>query len=180
MNTDHIKTELPGPQARAILKRDSKVVSPSYPRDYPFVMSHGEGVEVWDVDGNRFLDFAAGIAVCATGHSHPQVVQAVKAAADEVHMVFPSLHTMGVMFELSKGEKEIVKAFEEQANTIVMDVMTKNVHTCSPDTTLNEVASTFVEEGINRPPVVDEEGHVVGIVARGDIVRVFRVNNSTM
>ena len=82
MKTDHIKTELPGPQARAILKRDSKVVSPSYPRDYPFVMSHGEGVEVWDVDGNRFLDFAAGIAVCATGHSHPQVVQAVKAAAD--------------------------------------------------------------------------------------------------
>lgn len=108
------------------------------------------------------------------------ILRSVKAAADEVHMVFPSLHTMGVMFELSKGEKEIVKAFEEQANTIVMDVMTKNVHTCSPDTTLNEVASTFVEEGINRLPVVDEEGHVVGIVARGDIVRVFRVSNSTM
>jgi len=34
------------------------------------------------VDGNRFLDFAAGIAVCSTGHSHPQVVQAVKDAAD--------------------------------------------------------------------------------------------------
>ena len=59
------------------------MVSPSYPRDYPFVMSHGRGVEVWDVDGNRFLDFAAGIAVCSTGHSHPQVVQAIKDAADQ-------------------------------------------------------------------------------------------------
>lgn len=108
------------------------------------------------------------------------ILRSVESAADEVHMVFPSLHTMGVMFELSKGEKEIVKAFEEQANTIVMDVMTKNVITCTPDTSLNEVASTFVEKGINRLPVVDEEGHVVGIVARGDIVRVFRVNNSTM
>jgi 4-aminobutyrate aminotransferase len=83
MKSQHIKTELPGPEARAIMERDAAVVSPSYPRDYPFVMSHGRGVEVWDVDGNRFLDFAAGIAVCATGHSHPQVVEAVKKAADQ-------------------------------------------------------------------------------------------------
>jgi 4-aminobutyrate aminotransferase len=82
MNTTHIVTELPGPKARAILERDSKVVSPSYPRDYPFVMSHGRGAEVWDADGNRFLDFAAGIAVCSTGHTHPQVVQAIKDAAE--------------------------------------------------------------------------------------------------
>ena len=79
----HIRTELPGPKARALLDRDANVVSPSYPRDYPFVMSHGRGAEVWDVDGNRFLDFAAGIAVCSTGHCHPQVVAAIKAAADE-------------------------------------------------------------------------------------------------
>jgi len=79
----HINTPLPGPNARALLERDAKVVSPSYPRDYPFVMSHGKGVEVWDVDGNRFLDFAAGIAVCSTGHSHPRVVQAIKDAADQ-------------------------------------------------------------------------------------------------
>ena len=65
-----------------MLARDARVVSPSYPRDYPFVMSHGKGAEVWDVDGNRFLDFAAGIAVCSTGHSHPKVVQAVQAAAE--------------------------------------------------------------------------------------------------
>ena len=81
MKTPHIKTELPGPKARALLARDSAVVSPSYPRDYPFVMSHGRGTEVWDVDGNRFLDFVAGIAVCSTGHAHPQVVAAITDAA---------------------------------------------------------------------------------------------------
>jgi 4-aminobutyrate aminotransferase len=79
----HLKTALPGPNARAMLARDVSVASPSYPRDYPFVMSHGRGTEVWDVDGNRFLDFVAGIAVCSTGHAHPRVVSAIKTAADK-------------------------------------------------------------------------------------------------
>ncbi len=83
MKNQRILTELPGPKARALLARDANVVSPSYPRDYPFVMSHGKGAEVWDVDGNRFLDFAAGIAVCSTGHSHPLVVEAIKSAAEK-------------------------------------------------------------------------------------------------
>jgi 4-aminobutyrate aminotransferase len=83
MRKPNIKTDLPGPKARALLARDALVVSPSYPRDYPFVMSHGKGAEIWDVDGNRFLDFAAGIAVCSTGHSHPAVVQAIKDAAEQ-------------------------------------------------------------------------------------------------
>lgn len=83
MKSAHIKTPLPGPKAQALLNRDAQVVSPSYPRDYPFVMSHGKGAQVWDVDGNRFLDFAAGIAVCSTGHSHPAVVTAIKEAADQ-------------------------------------------------------------------------------------------------
>lgn len=81
MKNPHLKTELPGPKARDLIARDARVVSPSYPRDYPFVMSHGRGVEAWDVDGNRFLDFAAGIAVCSTGHSHPAVVAAITDAA---------------------------------------------------------------------------------------------------
>jgi len=84
MSNPHLKTPLPGPKAQALLARDVLVTSPSYPRDYPFVMSHGKGCEVWDVDGNRFLDFMAGIAVCSTGHAHPKVVQAVKDAADRV------------------------------------------------------------------------------------------------
>src|SRR3981189_2964745 len=83
MKKPSIKTDLPGPKARELLARDALVVSPSYPRDYPFVMSHGKGAQIWDVDGNRFLDFAAGIAVCSTGHSHPRVVQAIKDAADD-------------------------------------------------------------------------------------------------
>jgi 4-aminobutyrate aminotransferase len=61
---------LPGPKAQAILARDQKHTSPSYPRDYPFVMDYGKGAECWDVDGNRFIDFAAGIAVLSTGHAH--------------------------------------------------------------------------------------------------------------
>jgi 4-aminobutyrate aminotransferase len=83
MNDVQHKTTLPGPKARALIERDRKVVSPSYVRDYGFVMSHGRGAECWDVDGNRFVDFAAGIAVCSTGHSHPAVVDAVKKAADQ-------------------------------------------------------------------------------------------------
>ncbi|HVC02889.1 MAG TPA: acetyl ornithine aminotransferase family protein [Steroidobacteraceae bacterium] len=82
MKNARIITPLPGPLARELIARDAAVVSPAYSRDYPFVMAHGRGAEVWDVDGNRFLDFAAGIAVCSTGHSHPAVVQAVKDAAD--------------------------------------------------------------------------------------------------
>ena len=68
-----IVTSLPGPRARAIIERD-RVVSPSYTRSYPLVAERGEGAMVEDVDGNRFLDFNAGIAVVATGHCHPRVV----------------------------------------------------------------------------------------------------------
>ena len=83
MRLPHIKIPLPGPKAQALIERDRLVSTPSYPRDYPFVMAKGRGAEVWDVDGNRFLDFASGIAVCSTGHSHPKVVQAIKDAADD-------------------------------------------------------------------------------------------------
>ena len=83
MPPTHIRTPLPGPKAQALMARDRPVTTPSYPRDYPFVMARGRGVEVWDVDGNRFLDFMSGIGVCSTGHAHPQVVQAIKEAADD-------------------------------------------------------------------------------------------------
>jgi 4-aminobutyrate aminotransferase len=80
----HIATELPGPNARAIIERDRAVASPSLTRAYPLVAESGAGVVVTDVDGNRFLDFAAGIAVCSTGHSHPRVVAAIKEQADRL------------------------------------------------------------------------------------------------
>ena len=82
-----ILTSLPGPRARAIIDRDSRVLSPSYTRSYPLVVSSGEGAIIEDVDGNRFLDFNAGIAVCATGHCHPRVVEAIQSqAARLIHM----------------------------------------------------------------------------------------------
>jgi 4-aminobutyrate aminotransferase len=86
-NAPEIKTPLPGPRARAIIDRDRAVVSPSYTRGYPLVIEHGAGAMVEDVDGNVFLDCSAGIAVTATGHSHPDVVAAISSqAAQFVHM----------------------------------------------------------------------------------------------
>jgi 4-aminobutyrate aminotransferase len=82
MNDATRKASLPGPKAQALIARDREVVAHSYVRDYPFAISHGRGAEVWDVDGNRFIDFAAGIAVCSTGHCHPAVVKAIQAAAE--------------------------------------------------------------------------------------------------
>ena len=69
MDKPLIKMPLPGPRAKAIIERDANVVSPSYTRGYPFVMARGAGAMVEDVDGNQFLDCAAGIAVNSTGHS---------------------------------------------------------------------------------------------------------------
>lgn len=87
MNAPEIKTALPGPNAKAIIERDAKFVSPSYTRDYPFVIARGEGAVVEDVDGNRFIDCAAGIAVNSTGVSHPDVVRAIVEQAQKfVHM----------------------------------------------------------------------------------------------
>ncbi|HUL47788.1 MAG TPA: acetyl ornithine aminotransferase family protein [Steroidobacteraceae bacterium] len=83
MATPHIRMPLPGPKAQALIARDRPVTTPSYPRDYPFVMARARGAEAWDVDGNRFLDFMSGIGVASTGHSHPKVVQAIKDAADD-------------------------------------------------------------------------------------------------
>jgi 4-aminobutyrate aminotransferase len=83
----HIKTPLPGPEAQKILALDRQFVSPSYTRDYALVARRGQGALVEDVDGNLFLDFAAGIAVVSTGHCHPDVVRAVQKQAETlIHM----------------------------------------------------------------------------------------------
>ena len=80
-------TALPGPKAKVVVEQDAKYMSPSYTRDYPLVAKRGTGAVVEDVDGNTFLDFAAGIAVCSTGHCHPKVVAAIqKQAAELIHM----------------------------------------------------------------------------------------------
>lgn len=82
-----IKTALPGPKVSAIIEKDKQYISPSYTRGYPMCIDHGRGAMVVDPDGNRFLDFCAGIAVCSTGHSHPEVVRVIKEQAEKfLHM----------------------------------------------------------------------------------------------
>ncbi len=82
-----LKTDLPGPRAQALLVRDQQFMSPSYTRIYPLVCARGSGAVIEDVDGNLFLDFTAGIAVTATGHCHPHVVQAIQDQAGKlIHM----------------------------------------------------------------------------------------------
>lgn len=78
-----IKTELPGKKAKMIMAKDKRYCSSSYIKEYPLVIERGEGAMVVDVDGNRFLDFMAGIAVNVTGYSHPRVVDAVKKQCDK-------------------------------------------------------------------------------------------------
>lgn len=87
LDLPHILTPLPGPRATQVIERDSRVVSPSYTRCYPLVAARGEGAMVEDVDGNRFLDFNAGIAVVSTGHCHKKVVAAIEEQSKRlIHM----------------------------------------------------------------------------------------------
>ncbi|MCE9525247.1 MAG: aminotransferase class III-fold pyridoxal phosphate-dependent enzyme [Planctomycetales bacterium] len=83
----YLKTPLPGPLAKALIENDERFTSPSYTRVYPLACARGYGAVMEDVDGNRFLDFTAGIAVCSTGHCHPRVVAAIQdQAAKLLHM----------------------------------------------------------------------------------------------
>jgi 4-aminobutyrate aminotransferase len=91
-------TPLPGPRAREVIARDAQFVSPSYTRGYPLVAKSGRGAIVEDVDGNTFLDFAAGIAVVSTGHCHPRVVGAIqKQAAELIHISCTDFYYQGLV-----------------------------------------------------------------------------------
>ncbi|MFI5281730.1 MAG: acetyl ornithine aminotransferase family protein [Candidatus Dormibacterales bacterium] len=102
-----IRTPLPGPKAAALIARDSLAMSPSFTRVYPFVMDHGQGCWVTDVDGNTFLDFTAGIAVVTTGHSHPKVVAAIESQAHRF------LHMSGTDFYYS-SEIELAERLQQK------------------------------------------------------------------
>jgi 4-aminobutyrate aminotransferase len=98
-----ITTPPPGPRAREIIERDARVMSQNYRKDYPLAAARGLGPVVEDVDGNRYLDFAAGIAVVATGHCHPEVVAAIKSQADRfLHMCATDFFYENVI-ELAEG-----------------------------------------------------------------------------
>ncbi len=87
IETPKIVTSLPGEKAREVLEKDDRYISKSYTRSYPMVVKEARGVTLVDEDGNRFLDFTSGIAVCNTGHCHPEVVKAIKEQADRlIHM----------------------------------------------------------------------------------------------
>jgi len=87
MDAPFLGMDVPGPRAREVLDKDNRFISQSYTRVYPLVVKSGRGAVIEDVDGNRFLDFTSGIAVCNTGHCHPRVVRAIKRQADQlIHM----------------------------------------------------------------------------------------------
>ncbi len=96
-------TALPGPIGQALIARDQAVISPSYTRCYPLVIKRGSGAMVEDVDGNRFLDFNAGIAVVASGHAHPRVVDAIqRQAAEFIHMSGTDFYYEGMVLLAEK------------------------------------------------------------------------------
>lgn len=112
-----VKLDVPGPKARAVLERDRQVIAHAYGRVAPFVMDHGMGTEVFDVDGNRFLDFTSGIGVNSTGHSHPHVVHAIQVQAEKfLHISSDFYHQNWV--ELSERLNEIAP-FEEGAQVFL-------------------------------------------------------------
>lgn len=103
----------PGPRAQQLIERDRVVLSPSLPRSYPLVLDHASGADVWDVDGNHYLDFMTGIAVTSTGHSHPEVVQAIKDQAEKfLHICLADFH-YEVAVELAEKLAEIAPFTEE-------------------------------------------------------------------
>ncbi len=133
---------LPGPKARALIKRDHDVISPSYPRGYPFVMDHGKGSEVWDVDGNRFLDFEAGIAVVSTGHSNPKVVRAIQEQAEQfIHISSDFYHHRWI--ELGEKINEIAP-FLDNAVSFMTNSGTESVEAAIKLARHNTGATEFI------------------------------------
>ncbi len=112
-----INTSLPGPKAQEIVSLDSQFISPSYTRSYPLVINRGRGAMIEDVDGNIFLDFNAGVAVCATGHSHPRVVDAIKKQIDDF------IHISGTDYYYSH-----LPALAEKLNRLVPGDFDKKTH----------------------------------------------------
>jgi 4-aminobutyrate aminotransferase len=133
---------LPGPKAKALIERDQNVISPSYPRGYPFVMDYGRGTRVWDVDGNEFLDFAAGIAVTSTGHSHPEVVKAIQEQAEKfIHISADFYHEKWV--ELGEQLDQIAP-FKEDAISFMTNSGTESVEAAIKLARYHTRASQFI------------------------------------
>jgi 4-aminobutyrate aminotransferase len=109
-----IVTKLPGPEAKKVLRKDQRFVSQSYTRAYPLVVKRGRGMWVEDEDGNRFLDFTSGIAVCNTGHCHPRVVEAIRRQAGELIHMSGSDFYYGLQSNLAVKLSEITPGSREK------------------------------------------------------------------
>lgn len=103
-----IRTELPGPEAKKLIESDHQYTSPSYTRVYPLAVRKGEGAVIEDLDGNLFLDFTAGIAVCSSGHCHPRVVEAIQQQSENL------LHMSGTDF-YNTPQRDLAKKLAEIA-----------------------------------------------------------------
>ncbi|HUL36614.1 MAG TPA: aminotransferase class III-fold pyridoxal phosphate-dependent enzyme, partial [Thermodesulfobacteriota bacterium] len=110
----HIATKLPGAEAKKVLRKDQKFVSQSYTRAYPLVVKKAKGMWVEDEDGNRFLDFTSGIAVCNTGHCHPRVVEAIRDQAGELIHMSGSDFYYGLQSTLASRLSEITPGKREK------------------------------------------------------------------
>jgi 4-aminobutyrate aminotransferase len=133
---------VPGPRGKAIMERHQGVISPSYARASPLVISHGKGSHIWDVDGNHFLDFASGIAVNSTGHSHPKVVNAIKEQADKfLHISADFYHDQWA----SLGEElDMIAPFKEDAMSFMTNSGTEAVEAAIKLARHHTGASQFV------------------------------------
>ncbi|HEY7452147.1 MAG TPA: aminotransferase class III-fold pyridoxal phosphate-dependent enzyme [Candidatus Limnocylindria bacterium] len=143
----NLLTELPGPRAREILARDAAVTSPSLTRAYPLVAESGSGYVVTDVDGNQFLDFAAGIAVAASGHAHPAVVAAIQAQAEKLIHIAATDYYEPNYLELSERLAALAP-FEEQARVFLTNSGTEAV----------EGAIKLARHHTGRPAIIAFEG----------------------
>lgn len=126
-----LQTPLPGPRAQEVIAGDQRWISPSYTRSYPLVAKRGRGAIVEDVDGNFFLDFAAGIAVVATGHCHPQVVEAIqRQAAELIHLsgtdfYYPQLVELAERLERVVPVRRPVRVFYGNSGTEAIEAAIK-------------------------------------------------------
>jgi 4-aminobutyrate aminotransferase len=137
----------PGPRARTIVERDAAWTSTSYIKEYPLVISRGKGVMVEDVDGNRYLDFMAGIAVASTGYGHPRVIAAIKDAADKF------LHICGSDFYY-----ESMAALCERLARLAPGPSKKRVFLTNSGTEAIEGAIKLARNSTRRPGLIAFKG----------------------
>lgn len=146
-----ITAQPPGPLARAIIERDRAATATCYLKEYPLVVARGQGAMIEDVDGNRYLDFMAGIAVAATGHSHPKVVAAIQEAAGRF------LHICGGDFYY-----ESFAALPERLAKLAPGRDAKKVFLTNSGTEAVEGALKLARHSTRRPAIIAFEGSFHG------------------